>query len=332
MRELARNQRLRSAVAVAEGRAEDAITILGQQLAMAHHLGHDEFLVSNLVGAAVVGIAFDDALSLVEMPNAPNLYWAIASLPNPIIDMRSALAFERQFLFEEVKPLKEVDETPRNAGYWQDFIERVVPAFQDLGMLGPMATDKDATRTLLIATIGASYPGAKRFLMEEVGMDRELVNSYTTAQVFFLALKRFYEHTRDEHFKWNAIPYAEAIANPQFKDVDARTRSACERIGWASLAANTFLPSIDAARTAQQRIQSQIAMLQTVEAIRMYGAENAGKLPSTLANLPVPAPVDPATGKPFQYEVSGDKAVLTGYRFNGLQSRLVLKFARATTK
>ena len=35
MRELARNQRLRSAVAIAEGKAEDAITILGQQLAMA---------------------------------------------------------------------------------------------------------------------------------------------------------------------------------------------------------------------------------------------------------------------------------------------------------
>ena len=44
-------------------------------------------------------------------------------------------------------------------------------------------------------------------------MDRELVNSYTTAQTFFLAVKLFYEHTRDEHFKWDAIPYADAMAN-----------------------------------------------------------------------------------------------------------------------
>ena len=104
-----------------------------------------------------------------------------------------------------------------------------------------------------------------------------------------------------------------------FKSVDSRTQMECDRIGWASMPVNTFLPAINAARSAQQRMQSQIAMLQTVEAIRLYGAENGGKLPASLANLPVPAPVDPATGKPFLYEVSGDKAVLTGYRFPGLQ-------------
>jgi hypothetical protein len=328
MRELARNQKLRCAVAIAEGRVDDAIAILGQQYALANHLGSDEFLVSNLVGAAVAGIAFEDALYLLEKPGTPNLYWAFASLPNPIINMQSSLAFERQLLFEEVKALKEVDDTPRNVGYWQDFIERILPQFQSLLLLDPQPTvqDRDSMRTLLIATIGASYPGATRYLIEEVGLDRGQVENYCTAQTYFLAMKRYCEQSRDEHFKWTAIPFADAMANSQFNELDKRTAADCARIGWSSGPATTFLPAIGAVRNAQQRIQQSIAMLQTIEAIRIFGAANGGKLPSSLDRLSFPAPMDPATGKPFLYEASGDKAVLTGHRFPGLQTRIILRF------
>ena len=112
MRELARTQNLRCKVAIAEGRLDDAIEILGQQYAMAWHLGQDEFLVSNLVGIACTSIAWEDALHLVQHPKAPNLYWAFASLPRPLVDLRQANAFERQFLYEQVKVLREVDEMP----------------------------------------------------------------------------------------------------------------------------------------------------------------------------------------------------------------------------
>ncbi len=332
MRELARNQRLRCAVAIAEGRADDAIAILGQQYAMANHLGRDEFLVSNLVGAAAAGIGFEDALYLLQMPSTPNLYWAFASLPNPLIDMQSSLAFERQLLFEEIKQLKEVDETPRNAGYWKDFIERVLPKFQSLLLLESQSTvqDTDSIRTHFIATIGASYPGAMRYLIEEVGLDRELVASYSTAQTYFLAMKRYCEQARDEHFKWSAVPFADAMANRQFKGLEERTAADGARIGWATLPTTTFLPAFGAVRSAQQRTQQSIAMLQTIEAIRMFGATNGGKLPSSLESLSVPAPMDPATGKQFMYELSGDKAVLTGHRFPGLQRRIVVRFDSQT--
>ncbi len=44
---------------------------LVQQYAMAKHFGSDEFLASNLVGAAVAGIAFEDALYLLQLPETP---------------------------------------------------------------------------------------------------------------------------------------------------------------------------------------------------------------------------------------------------------------------
>ncbi len=334
MREMARNQSLRCRLAMAEGRVDDAIAVLGQQYAMAKHLGSDEFLVSNLVGAAVAGIAFEDALYLLQLPETPNLYWAFASLPNPIIDMKTAMAFERQILFEEFKMLREVDEIPRNAGYWQDFVERILPHLKNFEWMGNNSVGKDteALRSMVIATIGAAYPGAKKYLIEEVGMDRDKVARYPTAQSFFLALKRYSEQSQDEHFKWYSIPYPDCLANSQYKKLDERTKSDCERIGWSSLPIFYFLPATQAARAAQQRTSQSIAMLQTVEAIRIHGAANGGKLPSSLENLIVPVPADPFTGKPLMYERNGDKAILTGHRMPGLQNRIVLRFAEAPSK
>lgn len=330
MRELARNQSLRCRVAIAEGRSDDALAILGQQVALAKHLGTDEFLVSNLVGAAVAGIAFGDALQLCQMPTAPNLYWAFATLPNPMIDFRKSIAYERQFLFEQVKVLREVDEQPRNAGYWQDFIDRLLPQMGGLDMMGGVSNSKDSDtfRATIVAAIAAGYPGAKRYLIEDFGMDPNKVDSYTTAQTFFLAVKRFYEQTCDDNSKWHSIPYAQAIASNQYMSLKKRMATDSQRIGWASIPTEMFLASFDAIYTAQQRLQQTIALIQTVEAIRMYGASGEGKLPNSLEGLPVPAPVDPLTGKPFQYELNGDKAILTGHRVSGLQYRLVIRFAK----
>ena len=93
MRELARMQSLRLRLAVAEGRARDGVDILRQQYAMAHHLGTDEFLVSALVGAAVANITTTDALQVVQLKDAPNLYWAIAALPDPLIGVGARKCF-----------------------------------------------------------------------------------------------------------------------------------------------------------------------------------------------------------------------------------------------
>jgi hypothetical protein len=84
-----------------------------------------------------------------------------------------------------------------------------------------------------------------------------------------------------------------------------------------------------AARTAVARIEQQLALVQTVEAIRMYGAAHGGKLPATLDDLPVPAPLEPCTGKPLDYQCHGKYAVLNGHDLPGIRYRLVLRFAEA---
>ena len=51
-------------------------------------------------------------------------------------------------------------------------------------------------------------------------------------------------------------------------------------------------------------------MLRHVEALRLYADANNGKLPARLTDIPVPLPVDPFTGKPFEYRCTGDRAAL----------------------
>lgn len=331
LREVARMQSLRCRLAIAEGRVDDAIAITGQQFAMARHLGQDDFLVSNLVGIAIANIAWNDALYLVELADTPNLYWALATMPDPLVNMKHSMSIERQFLYQQVKVLREVNETPRPAGYWQEFIDRLLP---QIGMLAselntPMlAENPEDARAMLVAYVAASYPGARDYLLNELKMPKDQVDAYPTAQVVFLAMVRFYDQHRDDVFKWQHIPFWQAHASTAAANVNQSMARQGDRYGWFVLPTQALLPAIRAARTAEARCQQCIALLQTIEAIRMYAATHDGQLPPSLGALSIPAPVEPFTGKSIDYQVINGRAVLNGHAFPGMRYRLILRIAQ----
>lgn len=324
MRQLARMHALRCRVAIGEGRIEDAIAILGQLHAMARHLGQDEFVVSSLVGIACAGSAWTPALHLVQHPDAPNLYWAFASLPRPLVDMDHAMAIERQFFYLQMKALRDVDEAPRPAGYWSDFLDRLRPQLENV-----VAARHQPTRILMVAYIAASYPAARDYLINECGLSRKHIAALPTAQVVFLAAVRFHEYWRDETFKWMHLPYWQARSVPARREVGQAMHHAAREAGYWAERAIELLPPNQAAAGAQVRCDQQIALIQTVEAIRMYGAAHDGELPPSLADLPVPAPLDPVTGQAFEYQYLDDHAALSCSVPPALDLRyqLILKFA-----
>ncbi len=63
---------------------------------------------------------------------------------------------------------------------------------------------------------------------------------------------------------------------------------------------------------ARGRLDQLIGLLRHVEALRLYAAAHDGALPATLADVSVPLPDDPFTGKPFRYEHEGPTAALRG--------------------
>jgi hypothetical protein len=331
MRELARTQSLRCRLAIAEGRIDDAIAIIGQQFALSRHMGQGDFLITNLVGMAVSSIAWNDALHLVQQKETPNLFWAFASMPTPLVGMRRSMAFERQFLLQQVKVLREVDEMPRSAEYWRDFLDRLLPQIGSLASefgLASFEKQPELTRAVLVGYVAAAYPGAKDYLQNECGMSDEQTKAYPTAQVVFLATVRFFDHWRDEYFKWSFLPFWQARTHGDARRINQAMKNASKQYGWFSAPTLVLLPAVTVARTAQARQDQGIALIQTVEAVRMYAAAHDGKLPPSLDELPVPAPIEPYTAKPIDYEFHDTHAVLNGYPLRGMRYRLVLRIAK----
>jgi len=330
MRQLARTQRIRCRLAIAEGRIEDALEILGQQFALARHLGQDEFLVSGLMGMAVIGVAWQDALYLVQHPDTPNLYWALAALPKPIVSIRRSLANERQFPYAQFKSLREIDSIPRPAAYWQEFLDRLADELQrvDFELLGMVPKDQPKlTRAALAAYVADAYPGARDFLLTELKMTAKQIDALPTAQVVLLACVRFYDQWRDELLKWTYLPLARCRSNSNYRDMETRYKKATARFGKCTAPTEAFLPVIRHVAVSAARMDHDLAMLQTVEAIRMYAAAHNNTLPRSLDDLPVPAPITEYTGKPIAYELQGDHATLIGSSFPGIQRRLILRIA-----
>lgn len=327
MRELARTQSLRCRVAIREGKIDDAIAIIGQQYALANHLGQDEFFVSNLVGAAISSIAWTDCLHLLQHADAPNLYWALAALPKPLIPADRATSTEYNLLFLQVKTLHEVDETLRPAGYWQDLVRRMIPEIRSLSD-SPQAwnVDPELEYATFVAIIAAAYPGARQYLTEACKLDPELVESFSTTQTVLLATRRYYERTRDEEFKWNLLPLRQALQSPGFVELANRLQADQRHFGWITKPTDWIIPALNSIRISIARPQQTIGMLQTVEAIRDHAAQH-GRLPENLAALRFPAPLDPFTGKEIHYEFATNHAVLSASPLSGLQYRLVLRLA-----
>jgi hypothetical protein len=107
---------------------------------------------------------------------------------------------------------------------------------------------------------------------------------------------------------WEAYPKAPELSRKfreQFVKVDRDAPAI--RLG------RYFLPGIERVLRAQIRVDRRIAALRVVEAIRLYAAAHDGKLPNGLAEMKdVTIPIDPLTGKAFEYEIVENTAVLKG--------------------
>jgi hypothetical protein len=79
-----------------------------------------------------------------------------------------------------------------------------------------------------------------------------------------------------------------------------------------ALFADLLQPIALSACRARGGVDQRIALLRHVEALRLYAAEHDGTLPVKLCDVLVPLPVDPFTGEPFRYELTGDTAHLRG--------------------
>jgi hypothetical protein len=292
---LATALKVRCRGAIADGRYDDAVATAKTMFALARHMQAHPSIIADLIGFAIAGVALGPLEEMIQQPGCPNLYWALTDLPRPFIDLRKGLQMERLMwdpefaLLSSTAPMSE---------------QQLVKVRTSLNELSKMEEMKHTLTWLDARLKDEKHIGAARKRLIEVGLDEKKVNTFPATQVIFLDEKREYEIRRDENMKWLSLPYWQAESG-------FLASHPPEQGGEDTLFCN-LLPALLKVRGAQARIDRRIAMLRTVEALRLYAADHDGKLPAKLSDLPVPVPDDPITGKPFEYKADGSMAELHG--------------------
>jgi hypothetical protein len=318
LRSLAAALKVRFRAEVAEKRFDDAVRTAKTMLALARHLGEHPTLIAELVGVAVAYLALGPLEEMIGQPGCPNLYWALTQLPEPFIDLRHGVQGERAFLSVELALLD--DSKPMTPADLDRVVKKVQRLLEVPG--GEFRKDKGGVEPWLAARAKdeAVLRAARRRLVE-LGVPAERVKRFPARQVLLVAERRAAEVERDDAMKLMPLPHwrLQALLGSRLT-TSGTTHVAGGSVGGASgrpvvrqssTLFTDFIPGVVNVHRAAARLQQRLALLRHVEALRLYAAGH-GKLPPKLADLEVPLPVDPMTGKAFSYHQGGTKATLRG--------------------
>lgn len=314
-RGFARMLEAKSRLEIAEGKYDEAVRTLQTGYALARHVGQGPFLVSSLIGVTVASMMSYEVQQFIQQPDSPNLYWALSTLPRPVVDFRPGGEGESSWLYLQFPDLRDLDKKNLSPDGWRELLDKVVAELPRLDC----GRSLEECRTVVTLSVIQGYPHAKRYLIER-GRSAAEVEAMPVSQVVLLYTVLVYDELSDEQFKWYFLPASEVgngldRVDEHMKEVVVAKR---EIIPLASL----FLPASRAAKNAETRCDWNLARLRIFEAMRLYAATHEGRWPDKLSDITeVPIPTNPYDDKAFIYERQGDKAILTSEKGSPGQPR-----------
>lgn len=312
MRQLARLLSLRARVAVAEGRWNDAVDDCRVGFRLAEIAGHStEFLVGRLVGFAISRMMFLVIEEAIQQPGCPNLYWALASLPEDrLFETRDSIEFESVMLSRIFSAAGPLPDRAIGESAARDGIRRLI---HEANLTLRSGGDQEATSTLSELLAGmyvVTLAEPSRDLLAETEQWGERARQLSASEAVLRASNLKFQRVRDRWVAWSMLPPElwddyEPERQAAFGFDEARTDLLVSLV-------SSLSPAVNAARVAGRRTFQHRNMLLTLEAIRMHAADEGG-LPMTIEKLrPVPAWTDAIANKPFGYHrTSATTATLT---------------------
>src|SRR5262245_22977210 len=214
MRSIARFLALRARYELAAGDIGKAIYTLETGLGMARHIGHGPTLIHMLIGVAISQIMAKQFDALIQHPNCPNLYWSLARLPKPFVDIRIPLSGEMlttSLLVPEYEELKKGPVSLERA-------QTIMDAFRQRCRVWGIGHISPAQLALQALTV---YPKAKAALVAK-GRAAAEVEKMPVPQVLLLQSMDELLRLRDDVNKWVALPIAESEAGLKKADEAVR--------------------------------------------------------------------------------------------------------------
>ena len=337
-REILRMLAMRTRLDIAERRYGEAIATMRMNYRVARDFGSGPFIVCGLIGIAEASITNGTMIELIAAPDSPNMYWALAELPQPLVNLRPAARFEMEFgerMFPFIHNAETTDHSP------QEWNRLYTQAVRDLAAMGggddlfAMANRDENAGLVATAVALAGYSHAKAALIAD-GLERDRVEQMAVGQVMAIYTGRIYQRYANDMERIWYVPFP--VMRKYYNEVVERLRAASPFNGNSDREVlpivSLLLPAVQAARAAQFRLERDLAALQVIEALRIYAAANDDQLPATLDDVTqVPIPLNLATGKPFLYRLNGKTAILELPKSDGIpdyQRRYEIQIA--TTK
>jgi hypothetical protein len=310
-RELVRYYSLRLKAHLAGNKFDDATGDLQAGFRLAKDVAESPTTIRMLIGIALAAIATRGAEEWVGRPDAPNLYWALASLPHPFIDPRPALEGELAFVRSSLTDPEELTRGVLPASRALDILDGMLAALHRSGKSEARAGGlAELFRKAQLAEYAERAALLARAQLITMGRPADEVAEMPAAQAVALRSVLVPRSLWDDQVKCFRLPHARAVA--ELKKVTDRA-AALKATDDPFLAVYSMHPAaMEKVYYAYIRVGRRLAGLQAVEAVRLHLAANAGKMPGKLADVTaVPVPDDPLTGKPFEYAATPDGFTLS---------------------
>lgn len=316
MREFARLLSTRTRYELKEKDYPAAVKSLRSLITLGRHCAKGPTLIQGLVGIAITTIGFGRLEEAIQQPGFPNLYWALAALPNTPIDLREGMDGEKIMIDNIFPGLRDMLYSKNLRPMGQPELEALVEGFRKLqGLDGNLQPKSDwenlFSKSAMSLMMAAAHAPAKEKLIK-FGVDAKQLDALPGLQVVILGEILVYDEHFDSVVKWLNVPYFQA--RPDLDRLEKELIPNPTGIGFAGapigFLSRLLIPATTKVLIAKLRTERQLALLKTVEAIRMYAAKD-GKLPKSLDEIKnVPIPLDPVSGKAFKYYAEGKTAML----------------------
>lgn len=283
---------------------EGAIGSIRDGLQLARFVSNDELIIQQLVGIAIAAIMSERISELIQHPDCPNLYWALATLPRPLVSNSDSLQWELHAIHQVLPMLSEAETEvwteDESLQAWSTMIESLhaVGALNDSNLSGSAVT---------LTAMGMTQGHAARERLRSHGFSGRRLAQMPDVQCVLADASLEIAQMTDDIAKALLLPYtiSEAVRRQSQDDYRQWVRSAKPSV--ASLIGRHLMPAARNIKEAELRTHLRFNRLMTLEALRMHAAEHDGQLPDTLNDLsPVPAMRDPYTGRHFDYRTESD--------------------------
>jgi hypothetical protein len=278
------------------GTPAEAEPLICMTTGLARHIAETPITICRLVAIAQSSNAFDVVEELLQTPSAGNYYWDMASLPRPLIDLRTAVQFD--WIWRGIPELEDLERLETQQQW-----ERAAGAlYRLLELSNEGEQESEALITDWVKISRERLPGR---LASTDGELAQRVSSMSDAEVGLRYWMIRYREESERLGNWSMLEPHEALVRLGHEELSLKDRIQDEPL------VASLLSDHRAILLAGSRLDQQIAMLRVVEAIRDHlSIHNA--LPDSLEALRLPVPIDPMTARPFHYEPdsSGEQATL----------------------